>query len=498
MKSITKNNAFYLPAITCAIGLIIAAICFGIWTILYTETGNGDNVEHIHATWLVAWGKVPYRDFFQHHNPLLWYIFAPIFKHIVNAMLLLDVAHAIGIFAGIWTFFIVYKICRRFFEASALASLTSLIILCPPYYYIYCFNFNPDTFMALAFAGGIYFLFSYWQKNTLSRLCFAFELFFIAFMFTQKILIVLFGLAIISLYLFYKQKTPLLHILYALLLPLLCLLLFIALLYNADALGLYWKSNYPFNVVMQKYYGFSKINVLDYKRLIFSFSVAILSILCFFKKGNLFFKIIAILFIIELPQRCFYFSIAPYYLLPLMIYACCLNSVLIDKIINKYFMLIFAFLGVGVYYFAISHQIYLNVRGSDRNFARFLTNEVTPCDYVLSGYLSSQSIISKDPHYYWALLGHVDLAAEEIGLARRPNVTLLVEQYKPKLIYTGVYWNSYEQHRGNQVFVQQIDPDIVDKYYIPTHFNNFYMLKYEYRKHKCRYDENRREWLYAD
>ena len=497
MKS-AKNNIFYLPAMFITIGLIIAAVGFGLWTIFYTETGNGDNVEHIHATWLVAWGKVPYRDFFQHHNPLLWYLFAPVFKHIIDAMLLLDLAHALGIFAGIWTFFIVYKICRRFFEASALATLISLIILCPPYYYIYCFNFNPDTFMALAFAGGLYFLFNYWQNNMLSNLCFAFMLFFIAFMFTQKILVIFTGLAFISLYLFYKKKTPFSHIFYALSLPIFCLLVFITLLYSAGALELYWKSNYLFNVVMQKYYGLNKVKVTDYQMLIFSISIAFLSILCFFKSGNLFFKIISILFILEFPQRCFYFSIAPYYLLPLMIYACCLNCVLIDKIINKYFILIFAFLGVGIYYLAISSQHYLSVRGTDRSFARFITNEITPCDYVLSGYLGNQSIISKDPHYYWGLLGHVDMAGEEIGLFPHPNVSLLTETYKPKLIYVDVYWSSYEQNRGRLLGIQQIDPNIVNKYYIPTRFNSIYMLKYEYRKHKCRYDKNRKEWLYAD
>ena len=34
-------------------------IAFSFWTIFYTETGNGDNVEHIHSTWLVSQGKVP-------------------------------------------------------------------------------------------------------------------------------------------------------------------------------------------------------------------------------------------------------------------------------------------------------------------------------------------------------------------------------------------------------------------------------------------------------
>ena len=46
----------------------------------HLPTQNGDNIEHIHSSFLIAIGQVPYRDFFQHHNPLLWYIFAPLTK----------------------------------------------------------------------------------------------------------------------------------------------------------------------------------------------------------------------------------------------------------------------------------------------------------------------------------------------------------------------------------------------------------------------------------
>jgi hypothetical protein len=120
--------------------VVFYIIAFGAWTIFYTETGNGDNVEHIHATWLISQGKVPYRDFFQHHNPLIWYLFSPLFKLLPNAITLLDVAHTIALIAGFLTFFVVYKICFRFF-ASKLSSVISVITLCPVYFYIYCFNY---------------------------------------------------------------------------------------------------------------------------------------------------------------------------------------------------------------------------------------------------------------------------------------------------------------------------------------------------------------------
>ena len=39
-----------------------------------------DEIEHAHAGWLVYKGLIPFTDFFQHHNPVLWIILAPLFK----------------------------------------------------------------------------------------------------------------------------------------------------------------------------------------------------------------------------------------------------------------------------------------------------------------------------------------------------------------------------------------------------------------------------------
>lgn len=492
-----NSRILYNVANVSAWGLLIAMLGFMAWTIFFTETGNGDNVEHIHATWLIATGKVPYRDFFQHHHPLLWYMFAPFIKSVPNVMLMLDMAHAIALITGVLAFFTVYKICTKFF-ASSLASLCSLLILCPTYYYIFCFNFNPDTFMTLFFALGLYFLLVYWDKKQLYALCLAFFVFFIAFLFTQKTLSVVSVLGIIFLYMCYKQKTPLSHVFYALLVPVLCTILGLVILYKADMLDIYWRSNYVFNVVMQKYYGYDRVGVMDHEWFFFSCTIACCCIFWCFKNQNIFYKIISVLFVTELLQRCFYFSIAPYYLLPLMIYTCILNSVFIDKIMQKQFAIIFALLGVGVYYLCISKSNYLDDRGQDRSFTRYISNYVNHCDYVISAYLSNQTIANKDPHYYWSILGHVDMVGEEIGAGAHPNLNDVVLKYKPKLVYGGDYFSSYHQNRGQEVFLQHVSPQILDEYYLPTPFDDFYLLKYEYQKKDCRYDKNKGDWYYAD
>ena len=56
---------------------IIVGVCLSFWILFNHQPKTGDDVEHIHSAWLVFQGKIPYVDFFQHHNPLIWYIFAP-------------------------------------------------------------------------------------------------------------------------------------------------------------------------------------------------------------------------------------------------------------------------------------------------------------------------------------------------------------------------------------------------------------------------------------
>jgi predicted ribosome quality control (RQC) complex YloA/Tae2 family protein len=40
--------------------------------------------------------------------------------------------------------------------------------------------------------------------------------------------------------------------------------------------------------------------------------------------------------------------------------------------------------------------------------------------------------------------------------------------------------------------------EIVDKYYLPTPFLDFKILKYEYRKKNCKYNKQKGEWLYEE
>lgn len=43
-----------------------------------------DEAENLHSAWMVSQGKVPFVDFFQQHEPTLWYVLAPMFWLLPN------------------------------------------------------------------------------------------------------------------------------------------------------------------------------------------------------------------------------------------------------------------------------------------------------------------------------------------------------------------------------------------------------------------------------
>ena len=47
-------------------------LIFAIWQIFSSTLNLADDIEHLRATYFVSSGDIPYRDFFDHHHPLLW------------------------------------------------------------------------------------------------------------------------------------------------------------------------------------------------------------------------------------------------------------------------------------------------------------------------------------------------------------------------------------------------------------------------------------------
>jgi hypothetical protein len=127
-----------------------ALVVFHCWTAVYDH----DEVEHLHATWMISAGSLPYVDFMEHHHPTLWFLAAPL----------------VGKFHEVpWLFFSARLACALAFLGT-LASVRALIVRAYPRVawqwplllavssVIYCrssLEVRPDTFMMCAWSAGL-------------------------------------------------------------------------------------------------------------------------------------------------------------------------------------------------------------------------------------------------------------------------------------------------------------------------------------------------------
>ena len=62
-----------------ALGLIVSLYLLRL-RMLETLVIDPDEFEHLHVAWCMTKGLVPYRDFFEHHTPWLYFLIQPFFR----------------------------------------------------------------------------------------------------------------------------------------------------------------------------------------------------------------------------------------------------------------------------------------------------------------------------------------------------------------------------------------------------------------------------------
>src|SRR5262249_28450123 len=79
-------------------------------------TLDPDESEHLHAAWLVASGLVPFRDFWDHHAPLFFYLMAPVARWSTGDVDVYLAARVAMALTGAASLLVVYRLGRRFSE----------------------------------------------------------------------------------------------------------------------------------------------------------------------------------------------------------------------------------------------------------------------------------------------------------------------------------------------------------------------------------------------
>jgi hypothetical protein len=127
--------AFLALSLLIGVVLLIQTRCRGI---------DPDELEHIHAACAVSWGELPYRDFFEHHAPGLYYLLQPIIHMTGTELPALWWSRLLMWFAGIATLALTAAIANRLAGKTA-AAVAPALLGCTTIFFWKAIEVRPDV-----------------------------------------------------------------------------------------------------------------------------------------------------------------------------------------------------------------------------------------------------------------------------------------------------------------------------------------------------------------
>jgi hypothetical protein len=212
-----------------------------------TRLFDSDEFEHIHSSWMVYQGKIPYIDFFEHHNPLMWYCFSfiiIIFGETINTIF---IARLFILFCEFGIFALVYLICKNMGVKRKYCIIGILLLIFSYTYLVKSVEFRPDVVQTLTSLFSLYFIFKFIDSKKISNIIYAGLFLSISFLFLQKALFFILGIIFSLFYLFLKGKIYLKEIIIFGIFLLIPIALFLFYFFLNGALDDYFFLNFTLN-----------------------------------------------------------------------------------------------------------------------------------------------------------------------------------------------------------------------------------------------------------
>ena len=152
---------------------------------------NHDEFEAIHSSWKVLNTGLVFRDFFQHHHPLLYFISTPVIAIVGENIATLFVLRGMALGILLATFLVTYFIATKLFDRRT--ALLSIVFLASMRIFITrAIEVRPDTPQVLFGLLCILFLFSFYHKRSYRDLVLSAVSLAISFLFLQKAILLIF------------------------------------------------------------------------------------------------------------------------------------------------------------------------------------------------------------------------------------------------------------------------------------------------------------------
>ena len=248
MRAVVSAEKSRVPwgALWTGLGALIVWHC---WMAGY----NHDELEHLHASWLVASGQLPYRDFLEQHHPALWFLAAPVVSRFTSPVALIFAARLFGVACAAAVLAIARALVRRLYPQVPWR-LPVLLLLASFIFVRFHLEFRPDPLMNVALCGGLLLWVAFLQEERPWQAAAAGALMGIAIAVLQKagIVVALAGMSgVLLVALRLRSRRPAGKLAAGLALLGACAALPVAALFaSMYSLGIwkdFWFWNYPFN-----------------------------------------------------------------------------------------------------------------------------------------------------------------------------------------------------------------------------------------------------------
>ena len=197
---ICNNRAtFYI-----IIAIIFVAFLLRI-PILFVRYFDPDEFEHLHAAFSLYHGLIPYRDFFEHHTPLVWFLTAPLYSIFGANIPLLFAARVLMLPFTAGILYLTYLLGKRFYNADV-AILAVLFLSYMIMFLEQTLEVRPDVPETLFWLLSLLFITRGIREKATKWYILSGLAMSISILFSQKALFALLGLAAVFLWLFLDRR----------------------------------------------------------------------------------------------------------------------------------------------------------------------------------------------------------------------------------------------------------------------------------------------------
>lgn len=424
--------------------LVYAILVFSCFILILAvfQPFSMDEFEHIHSAWYVNNGFTPYKDFFEHHHSLFWYMLVPflwVFGETITSLIMARLLMYLFAMGMGWA---VYSISRELNKKKRVGLLSVFILFTTVLFVHKSIEIRPDVpqvlFGLLAILKSLQFL---KLKKTRDLYLSAFFV-SISFLFLQKSLFLVAAYLIYLIYLCGKKVLAFRFLIFVGAILLVPVVVFIAFQYSQGALWDYFVTNWLFNLNRgAPVFIYSTIFLSWIENTFFWLFAPYALYFAIRHKKDIPFKFVIWMTVVQIISLLLVLRPwSQYFLFPISLLSVISASVLFqyyDSLIkNKARLyLLVALLLIPP---TISYTVRIAISNKKQiKTIRYVLENTSESDFVYDGY-SRFNLFRPDLHYYWFDVGFYDknLKRPKYIQDRLSDFDIpgLIQKFKPKVI----------------------------------------------------------------